>query len=87
MFQRMEIHDWLGTIGVGLLLLAYVLDLLDWLRDDSLSYLLLNLVGATMACSAAAMIGFMPFVILEGTWALVSGVALLRRWWVVSARG
>ena len=81
----METHDWLGTIGVGLLLLAYVLDLLNWLEDDGSSYLLLNLIGASLACSAAALIGFLPFVILEGSWAVVSGVALARRWWVKAA--
>ncbi len=81
----METHDWLGTIGVGMLLLAYVLVLLDWLEDHNPSYLLLNLIGASMACTAAAMIGFMPFVILEGTWALVSGIALARCLWLKRA--
>lgn len=78
----MEIADWLGSVGVGLLLLAFVLDLLNWLEDDGSLYLLLNLVGASLACSAAALIGFLPFVVLEGCWALVAGVALLRRGWL-----
>ena len=76
----MNIADLMGTLGVGLLLLAFVLDLLDWLEEDGSVYLALNLVGACLACSAAWLIGFLPFVVLEGCWALVSAIALLRRW-------
>ena len=81
MVPAMNVADLLGTLGVGLLLLAFVLDLLDWLEEDGSVYLVLNLIGAGLACTAAWLIGFVPFVVLEGCWALVSAVALLRRWY------
>jgi uncharacterized RDD family membrane protein YckC len=78
----MEGHDSLATLvgftGVGLLLLAFVLNLANILKAESIPYLLLNLVGAGLACLSSWMIDFMPFVILEGTWAAATLVALLR---------
>ncbi len=84
----MEVHDSLSTLigftGVGLLLLAFVLNLAKLLRAESIPYLTLNLVGAALACVSSWMIDFMPFVILEGTWAVATLAALVR---VVAAGG
>jgi hypothetical protein len=75
----MSLANWLGTIGVSLLLLAYLLDINDWTPDDSPLYLGLNAVGAGLACASAVLIPFIPFVVLEGIWCLVSVWALLRK--------
>ena len=69
----------LGFVGVGLLLVAFFLNLFRYLRPDGFPYLGLNLVGATLACWSSWLIDFMPFVLLEGTWAIVAAVALGRR--------
>jgi hypothetical protein len=78
----MEGHDSLATLigftGVGLLLLAFVLNLAKLLKAESVPYLALNLIGAGLACASSWMIDFMPFVILEGPWAAATLVALLR---------
>ena len=78
----MEGHDSMATvigfIGVGLLLLAFVLNLAKILKAEGIPYLALNLVGAALACASSWMIDFMPFVILEGTWAVATLVALVR---------
>ena len=78
----MESHDSLATvigfIGVGLLLLAFVLNLAKILKAEGVPYLALNLIGAGLACASSWMIDFMPFVILEGTWAVATLVALVR---------
>ena len=68
----------LGSAGVALLLLAFFLNLLRRLRADGLVYLTLNLFGAGLACYSSYLIDFMPFVVLEGTWAIVAAVALAR---------
>ncbi|WP_449384926.1 hypothetical protein [Changchengzhania lutea] len=34
--------------------------------------MLLNLVGAAMACLASILLNYWPFIILEAVWALVS---------------
>jgi hypothetical protein len=78
----MEGHDSMATaigfIGVGLLLLAFVLNLAKILKAESVPYLGLNLVGAGLACASSWMIDFMPFVILEATWTAATLVALVR---------
>lgn len=68
----------LGSAGVALLLLAFFLNLFRLLSSESRAYASLNLVGAALACASSWMIGFVPFVVLEGVWALVAGIALLR---------
>ena len=65
-----------GSVGVSLLLLAYFLNLIKRLSQDSRLYALLNIVGAGLACYSSYLISFIPFVILEGTWFVVSLVAL-----------
>ncbi|MGH8655073.1 MAG: CBU_0592 family membrane protein [Gammaproteobacteria bacterium] len=40
----------IGSLGVALLLLAFLLNLFKRLRSDGYPYLLLNLVGAALAC-------------------------------------
>lgn len=68
----------IGSIGVSLLLLAYFLNLSRHLPAERPAYLVLNLVGAALAGLSSWLIDFMPFVLLEGTWALVSLVQLAR---------
>ncbi len=68
-----------GFVGVTLLLVAFFLNLFRLLKADSISYLALNLVGASLACASSYLIDFLPFVLLEGIWATVAGVALVRR--------
>jgi len=75
--------DYLGFAGVSLILLAYFLNLRKWLDTDHLAYVLLNCVGAALACLASIIMEYLPFVLLEGTWFLVSAVALWRRYQAV----
>ena len=76
-------HDaqatWIGFAGVALLLLAFLLSLMKLMRLDGYPYAALNLVGAALACYSSWLISFMPFVLLEGVWALVAGGALVRK--------
>jgi hypothetical protein len=74
----MNYIDWIGLIGVALLLLAFFLNLMDKIKTDGLTYLLLNFLGAGIACLASVLLNYMPFVILEGCWALVSAVGLVK---------
>lgn len=73
----MSLSDIVGFTGVAILLLAYLLNLLKIATNRKWVYLLLNFIGAGLACLASVMIDYMPFVILEGTWSVVSLVALL----------
>jgi hypothetical protein len=69
----------IGSVGVSLLLAAFLLQLVRVIRGDGWLYLALNLAGAALACYSSWLIRFMPFVILEGTWAAVALFGLLRR--------
>ncbi|PKN81389.1 MAG: hypothetical protein CVU47_06990 [Chloroflexi bacterium HGW-Chloroflexi-9] len=74
----MTTEELIGFAGVGLLLLAFLLNLLGFLQAGGRPYLFLNLVGAGLAGLSAALIPFWPFVVLEGVWALVAAVGLFR---------
>ena len=70
--------DWIGSVGVAILLLAFLLNLLNRISKDSASYIYMNIVGSGLACTASWMIDYLPFVVLEGVWMLVSVFALFR---------
>ncbi len=68
-----------GSAGVTLLLIAFLLNLMKLLRSDGWSYLALNVAGAGLACYSSYLISFMPFVILEGTWTAVTAAAVAKK--------
>lgn len=72
--------DIIGTIGVGLILLAYFCSIFGWMNGKGKSFFLLNIVGAGLACYASWLIDYWPFVILEGTWFLVSMLGLIKNY-------
>jgi hypothetical protein len=74
----MNFSEIMGSLGVAILLLAFVLNLLKIINTESLFYPLLNFIGAAIACFASWLIPYFPFVILEGVWAVVSLVSLVR---------
>lgn len=71
--------EWIGSIGVALLLVAFCLNGFGFLKHDHRAYSAMNAVGAGLACLASYRIGFLPFVILEATWCAVAVVALARK--------
>jgi len=74
----MNLADWIGFIGVSILLIAFLLNLLKKISQESHAYILLNLIGAGLACIASILIEYIPFIILEGAWTLVSLISWLR---------
>lgn len=74
----MTAKDWIGFIGVSILLIAYFLNLKDIIGKNSFTYLILNLFGAGIACLASILLNYLPFIILEGCWSIVSAIGLLN---------
>jgi hypothetical protein len=72
----MTISDTIGSAGVVLMLFAFLLNILDRLDNDHPLYIILNIIGGTLACTASCMIQYEPFIILEATWTLISMWAL-----------
>lgn len=71
--------DWIGFTGVFILLVAYALSLLNKLSKESITYLFMNFTGAGLSCLASVLLHFVPFIILEAVWALVSAIGLLKK--------
>jgi hypothetical protein len=70
--------DFIGNIGVVLLMIAYLLLQINKLKSDSLAYSLLNAVGASfIILSLLANFNLSAFVI-EVFWVLISCVGILR---------
>lgn len=67
----------IGSVGVGLLLLAFVLHLMRVVSECSHAYLVMNFVGAALACWYAWQGGIVPFVILEAVWSVSALVRLI----------
>jgi len=76
--MHVTIADIIGSVGVFILLLAFVLNLLNKLSRESLVYILMNVIGGALACFASYLIHYVPFIILEGVWTLVSVIAFVR---------
>lgn len=74
----MNYIDWIGFLGVFQILLAYFLNVTEKISNKHLAFILLNLIGAFMACLASILLYYLPFIILESVWALVSLFSLLK---------
>ncbi len=66
----------ISSAGVTLLLVAYWAERRD--RISERSYLVVNFVGATLAAIGSLLIPFVPFVVLESSWAAITLRDLLR---------
>lgn len=74
----LSLAEAIGFFGVSLLLAAFFLNLWKLMKPEGHPYILLNLCGASMSGFASYLVKFMPFVLLEGVWALVALAGLLR---------
>lgn len=74
----MNYNDIIGTIGVGLILLAYFFNTFSLMPKDGKLFFCMNIMGAGLACYASLLINYVPFIILEGVWCVVSVAALVK---------
>ncbi|MGV3697612.1 CBU_0592 family membrane protein [Flavobacterium sp.] len=74
----MSTTDIIGTIGVSLILIAYFLNIFSLIKKDGILFFVLNILGGAIACFSSYLIRFWPFVVLEGTWSIISIVALVN---------
>lgn len=68
---------WIGSLGVAILLIAFVLNLMKLLSERSAVYLLCNMVGSLMAGWYAWQDQIIPFVVLEIIWGMAALVRLV----------
>ncbi len=74
----MSTNDLVGTLGVGMVLIAYFLNIFSFIKKDGILFFNLNIIGGAISCYAAILIQFWPFIILEAIWTGVSIVGLIN---------
>lgn len=67
----------IGSVGVGLLLVAFILNLAKKLSERHPVYLIMNILGCVLAAWYAWVGQQVPFIILEGVWGVAAGVKLV----------
>ncbi len=74
----MEFSTLISSVGVTIILLAFLLSVLKILSIESKWYFILNIVGGGFACYGSILIDSLPFTILEGTWCFIAFMALFK---------
>ena len=74
----MTYNDWIGTLGVGIILLAYFFNTTKMIPENGKLFFVLNTLGGALSCYAAVLIDFIPFVVLEAIWTVVSIYGLIK---------
>ena len=87
----MNYNDIIGTIGVGLILLAYFFNTFSLIPKEGKLFFSMNIIGAGLACYASFLINYVPFIILEGVWCIVSIAGFVKllyktNWYVYKNR-
>ena len=70
--------DFVGNVGVVILMIAYLLLQLNKLRSDDLAYSLLNAVGAILIVLSLTVNFNFSAMLMEVFWVLISFVGIYR---------
>jgi hypothetical protein len=74
----MQYNDIIGTTGVGLILLAYAMSLFSFIQKEGRLFFVLNIAGSALACYASVLINYVPFIVLEAVWCIVSIIGFIK---------
>lgn len=74
----MNFNEVIGTLGVGLILVAYFANIFSFIPKEGKLFFALNIIGAGLACYASWLILYWPFVVLEGVWCVVSVIGYMK---------
>jgi hypothetical protein len=74
----MKLSDIIASVGVIILLIAFLLNLYKKISANSRLYCGMNFIGAAMCGASSYMISFYPFVALESIWAGFALVSFLK---------
>ena len=73
----MKPSDIIASIGVIILLIAFLLNLYKKIPANSKIYTFMNFLGAAICGFSSYLISFYPFVVLESIWAIFALVSLI----------
>jgi len=68
----------ISLIGAAMILVAYGGQQMRKMRATDIAYILLNLAGSLILAVIAFRVRQTGLIVMEGAWALISGVALMR---------
>jgi len=75
----MSLANWIASIGVGILLIAFFLNIFGYINNKNKIYALLNAVGGLISCYASWMVDFYPFVVLNIIWSFTAILSLFKK--------
>ena len=74
----MSIENWIASLGVGILLIGFFLNVFGYLDSKSKVYSFLNSIGGIISCYASWLAHFYPFVVLNLIWSVTAIISLLK---------
>jgi len=74
-------YDILGTVGVAVIIITYVLLQLGRIKSEQLTYSLLNAFGATLILISLAYSFNFPSFVVEFFWLLISLFGIGKYFW------
>ncbi|TKC00691.1 CBU_0592 family membrane protein [Pedobacter cryophilus] len=74
----MSVANWVASLGVGILLIAFFLNIFGYVDNKSKLYALLNAIGGLISCYASWMVDFYPFVVLNIIWSFTAILSLFK---------
>lgn len=80
MLNLESISDIVGMFGVVIILLAYYLLNFDRIHSSSISYLLMNLIGAFCILFSLLYTWNLASVIIETAWIIISLIGIYRKY-------
>lgn len=73
-------HDLVGTTGVCFILLCYFMLQIGKMHSQQLSYILLNMLGASLILFSLYFEFNFSAMLIEGAWVIISLIGLYRYW-------
>jgi multidrug transporter EmrE-like cation transporter len=72
--------DFVGNVGVVIIVVAYLLLQLDKIRSADLAYSVLNAVGASLIVASLVVDFNLSAMLMEVFWVLISFIGIGRHW-------
>jgi len=83
----MELHDILGTTGVGFIIVMYIMLQTERIDPRRMAFSIFNAVGSILILISLAYEFNFSAVLIEGVWLIVSVYGLWRAWRTHHAAG
>jgi multidrug transporter EmrE-like cation transporter len=78
--------DFVGNVGVVVLMVTYLMLQLNKLRSDDLAYSLLNAIGASLIVLSLLVNFNLSALLMEVFWVLISFIGIYRYFWLKTVR-